>query len=453
MNGEFWILVTGTTLGMLLGLLLVFLVWTAKFRQAVKQWLTQSISVELLTLFQKICWRDYFEAMKRATSGTVVTRPFGTNIHFFRWDLYQFKSSYFSRKPLDDDVPIKTEVMLGPVSKKPLILKTPIMLGGMSYGSSLSFKAKVALAKGASLIGTATNSGSGPFLEETRKLAQKYIIQFARGFWSRSADILNKVDMIEISLGHGAWGPSPVRINGKEVTDGFAQRIKTIPGLDVLIESRLPEVETQADWKALVAHLKDISGGVPIAVKIGGTHYLEQELDLILAGGVDVIVIDGAEGGTHACPTILLDDAGLPTLPSLCRAVKYYKDHQLKGKVSLVIGGGLATPGDFLKCLALGADAVIIGTIPCLVMSHTQVTKATPWEPPTQVIYYAAKKADNYDPELGAKQLANYFASCLDEMKLAARTLGKADLREINKSDLVALDPLYAEIAGIPYYL
>jgi glutamate synthase domain-containing protein 2 len=449
MTSEFWIVFAGTILGAGLAALVFMIIFMVKFRQSASNILKKPAFIEMISLFRKLIWRDYFESNQRAGTGKPVKRPFGTNIHFYEWDQFQFNPVYLSRKHLSSGTPIITEAVLGPRARKPLALKIPIIIGGMSYGSSLSFKAKMALAKASTLAGTATNTGSGPFTEEERASADKYMLQLSRGFWSRPEKLLERVDMIEIALGHGAWGPAPVRISGRIVTDGFAQRIGTIPGLDLLLESRLPEVESQTDWKALIQRLKEASGGVPIAVKIGGTHHLEPELELLLEGGIDVLVLDGTEGGTHACPVTLLDDIGLPTLPTLCRAVKFFEDHKLKGKVSLVIGGGLATPGEFLKCLALGANAVIIGTVACLVMSHTQITKATPWEPPTQVIYYGAKKETVYDPNLGARHLANFFTSCIEEMKLAARTMGKTDLREINKNDLVALDPMYAKMAGI----
>jgi glutamate synthase domain-containing protein 2 len=171
----------------------------------------------------------------------------------------------------------------------------------------------------------------------------------------------------------------------------------------------------------------------------------------MIAGGIDAVILDGAEGGAHACPPTLLDDMGLPAFPSLCRAVNYFETRQLKGKVSLIIGGGLSTPGDFLKCLALGADGVIIGTIAALTMVHTQITKPIPWEPPTGLIYHGGKEEAKYDPELGAKHFSNYLGSCVAEMRQIARILGKRSFRELSKADLVAIDPLYAAMAGVEY--
>ena len=451
MTHDFWIVVAGIIFGAVVAAFGLLLFFTYKFRQSVAAILKKPAALEIINLLKKVTWRDYFESNIRAQTGKPLKRPFGTNTHFFQWDRFQLNPVYLSRKPLSGNIQVKTEVIIGPQAKKPLILKAPLLISAMAYGNAISFKAKMALAKASTLTGTADNTGGGPLVEEARACADKYIIQFHRGFWSRSEEILRQADMIEITLGHGAWDSAPVRLSGQEITDGFARRLGTIPGLDVMLESRLPEVENVTDWKNLILKLKEITGGVPIGVKLGGTHYIETELDFITQGEIDVLVLDGAEGGTHACPTILQDDVGLPTLLTLCRAVKYLENHNLKGKISLIISGGLVTPGDFLKCLALGADVVSVGTIAALAMAHTQLTKATPWEPPTGIIYYGAKEEQKFNPDLAAKHLANFYEGCIREMQLAAHSLGKNDLRDINKTDLVTLDPEYAKITGVQY--
>lgn len=451
MNIVFWIVLGGILLGAGLAALILSAMFIAKFRQSASDWLRKSAPVETLTLFNKVTWRDYFESNLRADTGKATQRPFGTNIHFFKWEQIQLTPGYLSRQPLSSDTPMNTQVIIGPKAGKPLTLRVPLLVGAMAYGNAISYQAKMALAKASVLTGTADNTGGGPLVEEARAVAEQYIIQFNKGFWSKSAPILSQADMIEIAIGHGAYDSAPVRISGQKVIGGFARRLGTIPGLDIVLESRVPEVEDLNDWKNLILRLKEVTGGVPIAAKLGGTHYLEQELDFITQGEIDAIVLDGAEAGTHACPSTLQDDVGLPLLPALCRTVNYLENRKLKGQITLLAGGGLATPGDFVKCLALGADAVYIGTLAALVMAHTQVAKATPWEPPTGILYYDAKEAQKYNPDLGAKHLYNYYESCLLEIKQAARALGKNDLRELNKSDLVALDPEYAEMAGIPY--
>lgn len=445
---DFWILFNGTIVGLISAEIGIVFITLLRVYQAISSFKSKSL-LELINLIKKISWRLYFEMNLRAVTGKALERPFGSPVHHLSWQGILFNPKFLSEKPLGAEIKIETGVTLGPLAYKPLQLKVPIMLGGMSYGGVLSFNAKMSLARASTMTGTATNSGSGPFLAEERVVADRYILQYSRGFWSKSEQVLRQADMIEISLGHGAWGSAPVRIKGQKVTDGYAKRMGTIAGLDVLIEARLPEVENPAEWKALIRLLKEVTGGVPIAVKIGGTHYLEKELALILEGGIDVIIVDGTEGGSHAVSPTLSDDVGLPTIPGLCRAADYLRNLGLEGKVSLVVGGGLFTPGDFLKCMALGADAVIIGTMTSLAMAHTQVTKTIPWEPPTGLIYYGAKEEQKYDPNLGAKHLSNFLMSCVREMEETAKALGKKSLKEISKRDLVALEPLYAEMAGI----
>lgn len=407
-------------------------------------------------LIKRLSLQNWFEANMRAETGQPLDRPYGAHRGIFNFDNLQFKPVYLSRAPLNDAPPvdapdIDTEVILGPQALRPLRLKIPIVIGGMAYGSGYSLAAKVALAKGAALAGTAANSGNGPFLAEERLYAAKYVLQYTRGFWSKAEDILKQADMIEIALGHSARGSAPVRVNGKKITPEVAERYGTIPGLDVLMEARLPEVENMAQFKALIRRLKEVTDGVPVSVKFGASHYLEKELALFVEGGADVLAFDGTEGGTHGGMPLFMDEMGLPVLPALCRAARFIREQHLTNQVSLMIGGGLVTPGDFAKCLALGADAVLIGTITAMIQAHTQVTKAVPWEPPTGLLYNDAKEKTKYNPDLGAKHIHYFLHSCVAEMKLLARTLGKSSLRQLDCSDLMALDPLYAQIAGIEY--
>ncbi len=407
--------------------------------------------LEEMSILKKISWRTYFETNLRAETGKPLDRPYGTIRAVFNWNKLIFNPVYLTKNPLSSEITVNTETILGPKAAKPLKLKIPIIIAGMAYGSGYSLDAKIALAKAATMSGTATNSGNGPFLEEERRFADNYIVQYPRGFWSKDETVFRQADMIEIALGHSARGSAPVRVKGNKITEEVAKRYGTIPGLDVLMESRLPEVETAEDWKNLIAFLKEISGGVPISVKFGATHFLEEEIRFFIDGGIDVLVFDGLEGGTHGGMPVLMDDTGLPLLPSLCRAARYLREHNLQDQVSLVVGGGLINPGDFAKCLALGADAVIIGTITALVQSHTQVTKTLPWEPPTGLLYNDGKEKNKYDSDLGAKHMHYFLQSCVKEMQLMTGTLGKTSLKELERSDLVALDPLYAQIADIDY--
>ncbi|NLY76360.1 MAG: FMN-binding glutamate synthase family protein [Firmicutes bacterium] len=445
---NFLLNLSGTVLGITLGagflavMTLVYLPALLPKREHLIEW---------LTIIRKITWRGYCEANLRAETGKALNRPYGAKRGILSFDKFQFNPVYLTKTPINNDREIDTSVVLGPGAQKPLALKIPILIGGMAYGSGYSLAAKIALAKAAAMVGTAANSGNGPFLEEERHYAAKYILQYTRGFWSKSETFLKQADMIEIALGHSARGSAPVRISGKKITPEAAARYGAIPGLDLLMDARLPEVETPEQWKGLIQYLKEVTGGVPIGVKFGASNYLEEEMRIFIEGGADVLIFDGTEGGTHGGASILMDDSGVPILPALCRAARYLRERGLKGRVSLVVGGGLVTPGDFSKCLALGADAIIVGTITAVAQANVQIDKVVPWEPPTGLLNNDGKAKHQYDPDLGAQHLHNFFQSCIAEMILLARTLGKSSLRELNPSDMVALDPLYAKIAGVDY--
>lgn len=312
--GDFLLVLMGTVCGLTLsagflaGMILIF---------APKLLPQKKLLIEWLTLLRKISWHEYFEANLRAQTGNPLDRPYGTKRGILSFEKLQFNPVYLSKPPLNNYTEVDTSVVLGPRAKKPLQIKIPILIGGMAYGSGYNLAAKIALAKAATMAGTAANSGNGPFLQEERFFAEKYIQQFTRGFWSKTETILKQADMIEIALGHSARGSAPVRINGKKLTPEIAERYGTIPGLDVLMEARLPEVETFEQWKRLIQYLKEVTGGVPIGVKFGASHSLEQELEIYIKGGIDILTFDATEGGTHGGAPILMDDSGIPLLPAL----------------------------------------------------------------------------------------------------------------------------------------
>jgi glutamate synthase domain-containing protein 2 len=178
--------------------------------------------------------------------------------------------------------------------------------------------------------------------------------------------------------------------------------------------------------------------------------YLEDDLDIAVESGVDYIAIDGCEAGTRGSAPILQDDFGLPTLFALIRADNYFRKHNLKGKISLIVSGGLVNPGHYLKALALGADAVYIGTIALFAMAHTEVLKALPWEPPPDVVWYKGKASHKLNVNKGAQNISKYLLSCNHEMKDGIIALGKRSIQQLDKEDLFALDHYTSEIVGIP---
>ncbi len=402
---------------------------------------------------KRVSLKTYLEIHIRTSTGKSLERPFGNPSHYQDWQKILFNPSFLSRDPhfLNNDQ-VTTTTLIGPQAQKPLKLKAPLLIAAMS-SIALNSNTKMALAKTASNIGTATNSGNGPFSADERNQTNHYIFQYSRGFWSKNAALLKQTNLIEITLGQGAWASAPIRIKGKQITPELGKLMQTVPGLDVLIEATLPELNATFSLNKLVVILKEVTEGVPIGVKIGATHYLEQELHLIAEAGCDFVSIDGIEGGSQGAPPVIADNIGLPLFPALCRAQQFMKTNNLKTKLSLIVSGGLKTPGDYLKALALGADAVALGTITLIASVHQQIDKVAPWEPPTSLVFLNPAKKPIFDTQQGVTNLTNYFESCLAEMRQITGRLGKKSLQEVSNHDLVSLDPLYAQIANIDYYL
>jgi glutamate synthase domain-containing protein 2 len=350
--------------------------------------------------------------------------------------------------PTPENVGISTAVTIGPRARKPLTISIPIMIAAMSFGGALSKSAKLALAKAATAAGTATNSGEAGLMEEEREAAQLFIGQYNRGGWMNTPEKYRRLDAIEIQLGQGAQGSAPQRTTAKNIGEDYREVFGLQKGEDALIHSRLPGVNSSDDFIQLVKRLRRETG-VPVGLKIAATHHLEKELQIAAEAEVDFITLDGAEGGTHGGAPTLQDDVGLPTLFAITRARDFLARKGLIGEISLIAAGGLVTPGQMLKAIALGADGVYIGTAAVMAMISDQMTETLPFEPPTSLVVYTGKMTDQLNIEAAAKNLVRYLNACVREMELVAMTLGKTALSDLGKSDLCTLDPFLAKATGI----
>lgn len=386
----------------------------------------------------------------RAATGRALLRPLGTLRHHPGFHGLMFNPAQLHRLPTPLAAPVATDVVIGRRAKKPLHLGTPLLIAGMAYGLALSEAAKVAIARGAALAETASNTGEGPWLPAERAAAAKLILQYNRGTWAKDESVLRQADMIEIQIGQGAFAGLGHKTAAARIGPRLRRRLGLTPGGDAVSESRQPGVDSARDLAFLVADLRRRTAGVPIAVKLAAGDDLEDDIAIAVRADADIIVVDGAEGGSHGAPPILADDFGLPTLYALCRARRALDRLDPRREISLIISGGLSTPGDYLKALALGADAVAIGSTALFAVAHSQITKSLPFEPLTQLLWYGGKQARRFDAERGARDLANYLRSCTREMSEAVRALGKSSLSAVGREDLVALDDLTAQITGLP---
>ncbi|MDD4600804.1 hypothetical protein SDC9_03869 [bioreactor metagenome] len=400
---------------------------------------------ELLPSLKRFSVLNLLELSLRAESGKIIARPLGSPKHYLGYDNLMFSPRQMTQLSLPENAEIDMSVTLGPQAAKPLVIKIPLMIAGMAYGLAMSEESKIALARASRTVQTATNSGEGPFLPEEPGEAGKFILQIGCWSWGeRTNEQIASSDMLEVKMGQGGdVGTShigPTEIEGRaRILGGLA------PDEPAISFPAPPGVLTTDDWPAFMKKLRQRANGIPIALKIMATDRLEEELALAIDLGFDAIVIDGCEGATHAAPPLKHDDFGIPNLYALVRAKRYLKNSQM----SLIMGGGYFTPGQCLKALALGADALYLGTVPLFALTHNQVTKVIPWEPPTTLVYYNSPTKTQLDIDQAATSVANVLTSMVLEMEEAMRALGKSSLKELSPDDLVALDSITAEITGV----
>lgn len=406
---------------------------------------------ELFSTTDKITPVIMMETALRAKHGQAAERPFGSIRIASPWEKLFLNPTHLYRMPLETKQQVDLKVTIGPRTSKPLVVDIPILISGMSFGSALSKEVKVALAKAATLVGTATNSGEAGLLKEEREAAEKFIGQFNRGGWMNKPELLRQLDAVEIQLGQGAQAASPQRTRTEVIGEDFREIFGLGPGEDAVIHSRLPNVNSPEEFIQTVHQIRDWTDGVPVGLKIAATHYIEKELEIALEADIDYIVVDGAEAGSHAAAATLADDLGLPTLPALVRTVDYLKRVGRRDDVTVIASGGLRTPGEFLKAIALGADCVYIGTTAILALVGEQIIETTPWEPPTELVLYTGSRKSAFDIERGVKSLVNFFNACRQEMEAALIAMGRERISDLDRSDLCCVDRELAEAIGVDY--
>ncbi|WP_242877765.1 FMN-binding glutamate synthase family protein [Desulfosporosinus sp. BG] len=404
--------------------------------------------MELWGAVRRTSVQNILEISLRAEEGKLIERPLGSPKPLPHYDTLMFVPGQMARLPKEGNIPIDMKVTLGRKAEKPLQIEIPLMISGMGYGVGLSEEAKRALARAAQQLGTATCSGEGPFLKEERDEAGKFIWQISRTSWGRSPQGIAAADMLEVQMGQGArMGPFTVE---PKAVKGKAQKLMGIsPVESVVTAAVISGINTPWDWIKYVADLRAEAAGKPIAIKLMATGGLERDLAVCLEADFDVIVLDGAQGGASGASPMISDDLGIPSLLALVRAERFLHEQGARQDVSLVVAGGYATPGECLKAIALGADAIYLGTVPLFALVHKQIHKVFPWEPLTQLVYYNSPYRTRLDINLASKSVANVLKSMTMEMEEGVRALGKTALSELGPNDLVALDEWTAKVTGV----
>ena len=407
------------------------------------------------------------EIRRAAATGIYDIRGGGAKRRVPCFDDLVFLGASMSRYPLEGyRERCETSVVLGDrFAKKPLELKIPITIAGMSFGS-LSAQAKEALGRGATAMGTSTTTGDGGMTPEERGHSEKLVYQLLPSRYGMNPDDLRKADAIEVVVGQGAKPGGGGMLLGQKISPRVAE-MRTLPeGIDQRSACRHPDWTGPDDLAIKITELREITAWEkPIYVKVGAARpYYDTALSV--KAGADVVVVDGMQGGTAATQEIFIEHVGIPTLPAVKEAVRALKELDMHRKVQLIVSGGIRSGADVAKALAMGADAVSIGTAALIAIGDNDPIWESEYErlgttagayddwhegnDPAGITTQDPELAKRLDPIMASKRLANYLSVLTLELQTLARANGKSHVRNLEPEDLAALTVEAAAMAGVP---
>ncbi|WP_454917019.1 FMN-binding glutamate synthase family protein [Xanthobacter sediminis] len=407
------------------------------------------------------------EIRRAAATGIYDIRGGGTKRKLPHFDDLLFLGASVSRYPLEGyREKCGTDVVLGTrFARKPIRLKTPVTIAGMSFGA-LSAQAKEALGRGATIAGTSTTTGDGGMTPEERGQSQTLVYQYLPSRYGMNPVDLRKADAIEVVIGQGAKPGGGGMLLGQKISDRVAAMRDLPKGIDQRSACRHPDWTGPDDLEIKIQELREITDWEkPIYVKVGASRPY-YDISLAVKSGADVVVLDGMQGGTAATQEVFIEQVGIPILAAIRPAVQALQDLGMHRKVQLIVSGGIRTGADVAKALALGADAVAIGTAALVALGDNDPH----WQAEYEALGTTAGAYDDWhegrdpagittqDPELAARldpvkagrRLANYLSVLTLEAQTIARACGKSHLHNLEPEDLVALTVESAAMAGVP---
>jgi glutamate synthase domain-containing protein 2 len=409
------------------------------------------------------------EIQRKAATGLYAIRGYGT-LRERRWATFDdltFLPCSLTRIPLEGyREKCSTKTVLGTRhAKKPIELDIPIMITGMSWGA-LSLNAKTALAKGAALAGSSNTTGDGGMLRAERDASRCLIYEVLPSRYGINIHDMREADGIELTIGQGAKPGTGGLLLGSKVSDVIAHQRDLPIGVDQRSPARHPDFLGPDDMVIKVEELREATDGqVPIFVKMGASRVFD-DVKLAAKAGADVIVVDGMEGGTAASPAILQEHTGLPTLAAVCEARRALEDIGVYGEVQLIIAGGIRDGVDAAKAMALGADAIYIGTAALIALICNRAMYeidyhaigAAPYHChhchtgrcPVGITTQNPELMQRLDIDEGAERVLNLLRAMTLEIQMLARACGKSDVHHLEPEDMAALTAEASMICGIP---
>lgn len=364
------------------------------------------------------------------------------------WDDIQILPAQMARKPLLDDASVATSVTLGPRARAPLQLDIPLFVSDMSYGA-LSEEAKTALARGAEMAGTGICSGEGGMLPEEQAENARYLYELASAKFGWRPELVERVQAFHFKGGQGAKTGTGGHLPGEKVKGKIAEVRGLEPGQAAISPATFPDLVTPADFAKVADEVRERSGGIPIGFKLSANH-IEDDIDFALEAGADYIILDGRGGGTGAAPLIFRDHISVPTIPALARARRHL-DAKTGREVTLVITGGLRVAEDFVKALAMGADAIALSNSAMQAVGCIAARMCNSNNCPVGVATQKPELRKRLDVQNGAEKLARYFGASVELMQVMARACGHSSLTDFQPRDLSTWKRETADLSGVRF--
>jgi glutamate synthase domain-containing protein 2 len=407
------------------------------------------------------------EIRRAAATGIYDIRGAGAKRRLPHFDDLLFLGASISRYPLEGyREKCGTNVVLGNrFAKRPIEISIPVTIAGMSFGS-LSAPAKEALGRGASAMGTSTTTGDGGMTPEERLHSAMLVYQVLPSRYGMNPDDLRRADAIEVVVGQGAKPGGGGMLLGHKISERVAAMRALPVGIDQRSACRHPDWTGPDDLEIKIEELRELTEWEkPIYVKVGASRPY-YDTALAVKAGADVVVLDGTQGGTAATQEVFIEHVGIPTLAAIRPAVKALQDLGLHRKIQLIVSGGIRNGADVAKALALGADAVSIGTAALVALGDNDPALENEYEAlgtragayddwheghdPAGITTQNPDLARRLDPVAAGRRLTNFLAVLTLEAQTIARACGKSHVHNLEPEDLVALTVEAAAMAGVP---
>ncbi|MFQ6054538.1 MAG: glutamate synthase-related protein [Methanosarcinales archaeon] len=357
------------------------------------------------------------------------------------------KPDYLEFTVEEDNIKLKTD--FGPQIK----LDIPIVFAAMSYGA-VSYNVHKSIVMAANAMGTLMNTGEGGLNQDFYPYKDHIIVQCASGRFGVHSEYLNNCAVIEIKIGQGAKPGIGGHLPGEKIGLDISKTRMIPVGTDALSPAPHHDIYSIEDLSQLIYALKEATDYTkPVSVKIAAVHNVAAIASGIVRAGADIVTIDGFRGGTGATPNIIRNHVGIPIELALATVDDRLREEGIRNQASIICGGGIRQAADVAKAIALGADAVMIGTAALVALGCRICQKCYTGNCAWGIATQKPELTRRLNPEIGAQRLINLLTAWSLEIKEVLGSLGVNSIESLrgNRERLrgVGLDELTLKILGV----